>query len=56
MVPAGKDVTVILSIPVKNLAYYDEQKSKWVVEPGSYQLMAGTSSQDIKAKEAISIN
>jgi len=56
MVPAGKEVTVILSIPVKNLAYYNEQKSKWVVEPGKYQLMAGTSSQDIKANEAISIN
>jgi beta-glucosidase len=55
MVPAGKEVTVTVTIPVKDLAYYDEQNRKWIVEPGMYKLMAGTSSQDIKASETISI-
>lgn len=56
MVPAGQLVTVILSIPVKNLAYYNEQNSKWVVEPGKYMLLAGVSSQDIVGVETININ
>ena len=56
MVPAGKEVAVTLSVPVKSLAYYDEAKSKWVVEPGSYNLMVGKSSRDIEAKESIIID
>ena len=56
MVAAGQQVIVALSIPVKSLAYYDEQNRKWVVEPGDYKLFAGTSSQDIKATSIISVN
>ncbi|MBK5272897.1 MAG: fibronectin type III-like domain-contianing protein, partial [Bacteroidia bacterium] len=56
MVPTGQIVTVTLSIPVKDLAYYNEQTSKWVVEPGKYMLLAGVSSQDIVATETININ
>jgi beta-glucosidase len=55
MVPAGQEVTVTLSIPVKDIAYYNEQSKKWIVEPGKYKLLAGTSSQDIKATETITI-
>ena len=56
MIGAGQQATVTLSIPVKSLAYYNEQNGKWIVEPGDYKLMAGTSSQDIKATATISIN
>lgn len=56
MVPAGKEVTVTLSVPVKSLAYYDEAKSKWVAERGKYNLMVGKSSGDIEATEAINID
>ena len=55
MVPAGQEVTVTLSIPVKDIAYYNEQSKKWIVEPGKYKLLAGTSSQDIKGAETITI-
>lgn len=55
MVPAGKEVTVRLSIPVKNLAYYNEQSKKWVVEPGKYKVMTGASSRDIKSTVTISV-
>ncbi len=56
MVPAGKEVTVTLSVPVKSLAYYDEANSKWVLEPGNYNLMIGKSSRDIEATESINID
>ncbi|MEO6330569.1 MAG: fibronectin type III-like domain-contianing protein [Ginsengibacter sp.] len=55
MIPAGGEVTVTLNIPVKDLAYYDEKSMKWVVEPGTYKLLAGTSSQDIRATETFNI-
>ena len=55
MVPTGQEVTVTLSIPVKDIAYYNEQSKKWIVEPGKYKLLAGTSSQDIKGAETITI-
>ena len=56
LIPAGQEIAVTLSIPVKDFAYYDEATSKWIVEPGSYTLLAGTSAGDIKAKETITVN
>lgn len=47
MVAPGATANVTLFIPVKDLAYYEEKISKWIVEPGKYQLVAGTSSRDI---------
>jgi beta-glucosidase len=47
---------VSLSIPVKSLAYYDVKTNKWVVEPGTYKLLAGTSSRDIKETATITVN
>jgi beta-glucosidase len=48
MVGPGATANISLSIPVKDLAYFDEKISKWIVEPGKYKLLAGTSSRDIK--------
>jgi len=44
----GEAKTVSVSIPVKELAYFDTNSMKWVVEPGEYILRAGGSSRDIK--------
>lgn len=56
MVAAGQESNVSLTIPVKNLAYYNEQKRTWIVEPGEYKLLAGTSSADIKATATIMVS
>jgi len=53
---AGETVSVTLTIPVKDLAYYDIKTSKWVVEPGKYKLLAGTSSRDIEQSGTITVN
>jgi beta-glucosidase len=45
-----------LSIPVKDLAYYDVKTSKWVVEPGKYKLLTGTSSRDIEQSGTITVD
>jgi beta-glucosidase len=52
----GATTIVTLHIPVKNLAYYDVNTSKWVVEPGKYKLLAGTSSREIKQSAEITVN
>ena len=52
-VAAGQEKEVKLKIKVSDLAYFDEKLMKWVVTPGSYKLMAGTSSQTILASTSI---
>jgi beta-glucosidase len=54
-IAAGETVDVALTIPVKNLAYYDVKTSAWIVEPGAYTLLAGTSSGDISQKTTITV-
>ena len=55
-IAAGETANVNLQVPVKDLAYYDEKTNGWVVEPGEYKLMAGTSSRDIEQSSAITVN
>ncbi|MGZ3823172.1 MAG: glycoside hydrolase family 3 C-terminal domain-containing protein, partial [Mucilaginibacter sp.] len=55
-IAAGQTANVSLSIPVKDLAYFDAKTMKWVVEPGQYKLLAGTSSRDIKEIKTITVN
>jgi beta-glucosidase len=54
-IPAGQTATVTLSIPVKNLAYYDVASHSWKVESGTYKLLAGTSSRDIKQSFVVTV-
>jgi len=55
-IAAGETATVTLSIAVKDLAYYDVKTRKWVVEPGKYKLLAGTSSRDIEQSGTITVD
>lgn len=52
-VAAGQEKEVKLKLNVSDLAYFDEKLMKWVVTPGSYKLMASTSSQTILASTSI---
>jgi beta-glucosidase len=52
-IPAGKTINVTLTIPVKDLAYYDVVQGKWVIEKGQYKLLAGTSSKEIFQNSSI---
>lgn len=51
----GEVKTVQISVPVKELAYYDVMRKNWVVLPGKYQMMVGSSSSDIRGKANITI-
>jgi beta-glucosidase len=55
MVDAGKETLVKMELNVNDLAYFDETSNKWVVEPGTYKIMVGTSSKDISQTAEITI-
>jgi beta-glucosidase len=48
MLAPGKTAAMALNINVNDLAYFNAEKHKWVVEPGEYKLLAASSSKDIK--------
>ena len=52
---AGESQTVTLDVPASSFAYYNEAKQGWEVEPGSYTLLLGSSSRDIKGKVDINV-
>lgn len=44
---AGQTETVELTLSEKDLRFFDDSKHKWVEEPGDFQALIGTSSEDI---------
>lgn len=54
-VPSGESNSGAISIPVKNLAYYDDSEMAWKVEPGIYLIHVGSSSKDIHSTQEITI-
>ncbi len=47
-IPAGQSVQVELKLPLEELAIWDVTRSQYVVEHGTYHLLVGSSSQDIR--------
>lgn len=54
-VKQGELQHVTIQIPVQELAYYNEVKKSWLVEPGTYIVKLGNSSRAIKAEVAVEI-
>jgi beta-glucosidase len=51
----GESKVVALVLRRDQLAHFDPQKSSWVVEPGEFELLLGSSSRDIRLREIITI-
>ena len=47
--------TVSFTLPATELAFYDEKTKKFVVEPGAYEVMVGSSSEDIRLKGKLEV-
>jgi beta-glucosidase len=54
-VPGGGSAEVSIAVKIDDLAYFDAKSGNWVVEPGTYKIMAGTSSRDIKLTQDITV-
>ena len=50
---SSKEVTILL--PVKELAYYNEVRKEWLVEPGTYKIKIGKSSRELPIETSINI-
>ena len=44
----GESKTITLSLPADSFKYYDEGKKQWVLAPGKFDLLVGSSSRDIR--------
>jgi beta-glucosidase len=54
-IPAGRSITVPISLKADDLAYWDEKRHTFVLEKGSLQLMIGAASDDIRLRGSIEI-
>jgi beta-glucosidase len=55
LVNKGGSTAVSITIPLKDLAYFDTETMKWIVEPGEYKISVGSSSRDIRGTAVVSI-
>jgi beta-glucosidase len=49
-VPVNNTVPVSLEIPVERFRYWDTASKSYVVEPGAYQILVGSASDEIQEK------
>ena len=45
----GESRTVSFNVPAEELAFWDAGSGGWIVEPGEFEVMAGSSSADIRS-------
>lgn len=45
----GERTTVTLPLTRESLAYFDDRAGEWIAEAGTFEILAGASSQDIRA-------
>jgi beta-glucosidase len=51
----GETKTVTFTLPAEKLAYYDVGRHDFVVEPGTFDVMVGSSSADIRARAQVEV-
>jgi beta-glucosidase len=51
----GETKTVSLALPAGQLAFYDLKPHGFVVEPGAFDIMVGSSSRDIRGKVRLEV-
>ena len=52
---AGETRTLTFTIPAAKLAYWDERTHAFVVNPGTFDVLVGASSGDIRARDRINV-
>ena len=51
----GEEREVTFELDGRAFAYYDPYDSKWVIEPGTFEILIGASSRDIRLRSRVSI-
>jgi beta-glucosidase len=52
----GKSKTVSFTLDKNSMAYYSTQKKDWVAEPGTFDVLVGSSSADIRLKGSFELS
>ena len=55
-VAPGQTEEAVITLGKEAFAFYDAKTHQWVVEPGEFELLIGTSSQDISTRRPIKVN
>jgi beta-glucosidase len=55
MLQPGESKDIIITLPVDAFRFFDEKKMEWVLEAGKFQIMAGSSSRDIRLTKEIEL-
>jgi beta-glucosidase len=56
MLEAGETKHITIALPVSQLSYYDVATHKFIVAPGTFKVMVGSSADDIRLKTDLEIN
>jgi beta-glucosidase len=51
----GQTIPVSMTLARDQFAHFDEHKGQWIVEPGEFELLIGSSSRDISLRGKITI-
>ncbi len=51
----GQKQNLTFTVPADKLAFYDEKTHAFIVEPGMFDIMVGSSSEDIRAKGQVEV-
>lgn len=49
----GETKTIEFTLDDRSFAFYDPEKKRWIVEPGAFEILIGSSSRDIRAKATL---
>jgi len=52
---AGEERTVSFQLTRRDFAYYDTFRHDWVVKPGKFEILVGSSSQDLPLGETVTL-
>jgi beta-glucosidase len=53
MLQPGESKDIIITLQVDAFRFFDDKRMEWVLEPGKFQIMAGSSSRDIRLTKEI---
>ena len=51
----GETKTITFSLDEAAFAFYDEKTKTWIVEPGTFEIILGSSSRDIRATAKVEL-
>ena len=47
--------TVVFELNENDFAYWDENNNDWKIEPGKFEIMIGSSSEDIRQRQTVAV-